>query len=74
MFQQNDPLCLIVSWAPADLLTQTSTLDGSVDTEQPAVNVKPCLPGRAPVVTIDTAPGTLRMALRNSVLLNTGLS
>jgi hypothetical protein len=64
----------MVSWAPADLLTQTSTLDGAVESEQPAVSVRPCLHGCVPVVTMETAPGTLRMALRKSALLNTGIS
>lgn len=58
---RNAWLALMVSCAPADLLTQTSTREGSVDNEQPAVRVKPCLPGRIPVVTIETVPGTLRI-------------
>lgn len=38
------------------------------------MSVRPCRPGGPPVVTIDTAPGTLRIALRNSAALNDGLS
>jgi hypothetical protein len=55
-----------VSCAPADRLTQTSTLGGAADSEQPAVSVRPWRFGARPVVTIDTVPGTLRIAARNA--------